>query len=65
MNLSSFIMVWLADEILILVEFMRVEFGIEPVVTIIVEASIGSHEYALISFKLNKSVEVESRVKPT
>ena len=62
MNLSSSIMVWFTDKSFILVEFMIVEFGIVPVVTIIVEASIGSHEYALISFKLNISLDVESRV---
>jgi len=50
---------------LILSEFMIVKFGIVFVVTIIVEASIWSQEYALISFKLNFSVDSESRVKPT
>ena len=65
MNLSSSNMVWFGSERLILVEFMIVKFGIVPVVTITVEASIGSHEYALISFTLNTSVDAESRVKPT
>ncbi len=67
MNLSSSIMVWFTDEdkMLILVEFMIVKFGIVPVVTIIVEASIGSHEYALISFKFKLYHNSESRVKPT
>ncbi len=58
-------MVWFGDESFILVELMIVKFGIVPVVTIIVEASIGSHEYALISFILNTSIDAESRVKPT
>ena len=65
MKKSSFKMVWLAFGIVILVELMRVVFGIEFVVTVTVEASIGSHEYALISFKFNTSTTSESRVKPT
>jgi hypothetical protein len=42
MKKSSFKMVRLAFRIVILVELMRVVFGIVPVVTITVEASIGS-----------------------
>ena len=64
-NLSSSNMVWFGDESFILVELMIVKFGIVSVVTIIVEASIGSHEYALNSFKPNTTVDVESRTKPT
>ena len=52
MKTSSFRIVPPAVAMLILVEFMILKFGIVFVVTITVEASIGSHEYALISFKL-------------
>ena len=61
MKTSSFMMVPPEVAMLILVELMSVELGIMFVVTITVEASIGSHEYALISFKFKASVEVEAR----
>ena len=48
---SSFMMVPPEVAMLIRVELMSVELGIMFVVTITVEASIGSHEYALISLK--------------
>ena len=61
MKTSSFRIVPPAVAMFILVEFMILKFGIVFVVTITVEISIGSHEYALISFKFKASVEVEAR----